>query len=716
MYRLFFIAFLIFCSEYEAIAQVLVKKDISLEDAMLKSSKYSPESLPGLKWYAGTDKILKNSKDRKSVLVSEVGSNQWDTLFNVRELNSACKINLKVVPGYSFISDSIILFQNENNYLKYNLFFKTGEIYTKEPIYGENHDFCLKTGNFAYTISNNLFIARSNGDSSVVTDFKDENIVAGQSIARNEFGIQKGTFWSPDGKILAFYQKNESDVTDYPLVDITTTPAALMSIKYPMAGMLSEIPSVGVYDLTGNSLIYLKTIEDDHYLTNLTWDPSGQFIYIAEINRDQNHFWFNKYDIKSGEKVKTLFEEHNDRYAEPTDEAWFIPGRINEFLWYSYRNGFKHLYRYNTDGKLLNQVTDGLFPVNVILGTDKSGKNIYVSAFDGSGLNDDLYLVSLDKLKMQKLNSELGVHSFVLSKSGKYLIDTYSNLTTPKKINIIDHKSNIVQNLLVSKNPVDSVKIGATEILSILGGDNKTLLNGRIIKPFDFDPAKKYKVFVYVYGGPKLQMVRNGWLAYSSLWMYALANNGYLVFVLDNRGSENRGFEFESIIHRNLGVNETEDQMQGVKYLKSLPYVDTTKMAIHGWSYGGFLTTNIMLKKPGVFKVGVAGGPVINWEWYEVMYGERYMDRPEENPEGYKKSNLLNYVDNLQGDMMFINGSVDPVVVPQHSMAVIKKLIEANKGVDYFTYPMHEHNVYGPDRYHLMKKIFDYVDEKLSKD
>ena len=715
MYRLFLLGMLFVFTHYFSVGQTGVKKDISLEDAMLYSWKYRLESIPGLKWYGNTDRLVKRSVDKMAVLASEIKGNNWDTLFTIDELNSCFGISLRFVADYKFVNDSCILFQYEHDYYKYNLFKNKGRLFAREPIEGDNLDLSNETGNFAFTVDNNLHIKKSNGDCISVTTFDDKNIVAGQSIARNEFGINKGTFWSPDGKKLAFYQKDESDVTEYPLVDITTTPASLRSIKYPMAGMKSEIPSVGVYDLEKNTTVYLATTEgtEDHYLTNLAWDPSGKYIYIAEINREQDHFMFNKYDIVSGKKVRTLFEESNERYTEPQDAAWFIPGKENEFLWFSYRNGYRHLYRYDTEGKLLNQVTDGEFPVSEIIGMDNSGKNIFVLGTDELGLNDVLYSASLEKFKMKKMNTEEGVHDFVLSKTGRYLIDTYANMETPKIINVIDDKSKVVDQLLVADNTLDSVKIGQTEILTLLSPDGKTKLNARMIKPFDFDPSKKYKVFVYVYGGPHMQMIRNGWMAYSPLWMFALANKGYIVFSLDNRGSDNRGFEFESVIHRILGVHEVEDQMKGVEYLKSLPYVDTTKMAIHGWSYGGFLTTSMMLKKPGIFKVGVAGGPVTNWEWYEVMYGERYMDTPEENPEGYKNGNLLNYVDNLEGDMLFVNGSTDPTVVPQNTIAILKKFIEANKQVDYFTYPMHEHNVYGPDRYHLMNKILDYVDDKL---
>ena len=233
-----------------------------------------------------------------------------------------------------------------------------------------------------------------------------------------------------------------------------------------------------------------------------------------------------------------------------------------------------------------------------------------------------------------------------------------------------------------------------------------------MIKPSNFDPSKKYPVFVYVYGGPHAQMINNSYLDGANLWMYWMAEQGYLVFTVDNRGSENRGVAFESIIHGQLGVVEIDDQMKGVEYLKSLPYVDGNRLAIHGWSYGGFMTTSIMLRKPDAFKVGVAGGPVTDWKYYEVMYGERYMDTPLENQKGFDTSSTLNYVKDLKGKLLLIHGTSDDVVVMQNNFALIKKFVEAGKQIDFFPYPMHKHNVQGKDRVHLMQKVLDYVIEK----
>ena len=712
-FLILFVLSLLFVSGY---SQVEVKKELTLEDAVLKRfTDFYPDYIYGLQWRGDSDNLVKKSDDLDALLISDHTGEKWDTLLKVDELNDKLGIQLKRIPSVSWIDHNSFFFKSGSDYYKYNVSEGTGEKFTRFPLEGTNIDLCKKTGNIAYTIDNNLYLKKSNGDCVSVTNFDDKNIVSGQSIARNEFGITKGTFWSPKGSFLAFYQKDESDVKDYPLVDITTREATLKSIKYPMAGMSSEKPKVGIYNVKSGRTIYLNTSEGsvDHYLTNLSWGPDEKFVYLAELNREQNHMWFNKYDVETGEKVKTLFEEQHPKYVEPEQPAWFIPGKNDEFLWFSRRNGFNHLYRYNTEGELLNQVTSGKFPVHSIIGLDESGKFVYVTGADETGLNEYLYIAKLKNDKTKKVSRQFGVHNYRMSGKGEYFIDIYSDLKTPRITQVINKKGKIVNELLISPDPLADVKIGSTELLDITAADNKTILHARIIKPYDFDPSKKYKVLVYLYGGPHAQMVRNAWLAYAPLWMHYMANRGYIIFTVDNRGSANRGFEFENVIHRHLGLNEMNDQMKGVEYLRSLPYIDTSKMAIHGWSFGGFMTTTMMLRQPGTFKVGVAGGPVINWKWYEVMYGERYMDMPRENPEGYKENNLLNYADSLQGNLMLVIGSVDPVVVPQHSMSMLKRFVEAKKQVDFFTYPMHEHNVRGVDRAHLMRKILDYIDDKL---
>ncbi|MEY2629669.1 MAG: hypothetical protein RLZZ469_564, partial [Bacteroidota bacterium] len=534
--------------------------------------------------------------------------------------------------------------------------------------------------------------------------------VSGQSIARNEFGISGGIFWSPKSNYLAFYQKDETEVADYPLLDITETPGKLVNIKYPMIGQKSEKPRVGIYNVaTGKTVFIAPKGSQDDYLTNLSWTPDEKFVLIAELNRGQNDMSLNLYDAATGTFIRTILNEKNPRWVEPEHEAFFPNAKSNNFIWFSEKDGFQNLYYYTLEGKLIKQLTNNAFVAKDIIGTNIAGTEIYFKATGPNPTNMLVYKVDL-KGKQTLITKDQGVHNVVPSADGNWFFDEFSNHDTPSKSLLYD-KNLKAKTLLVSPNKYDGYEIGTAEIKTIKSADGTTDLYTRLIKPSNFDPTQKYPVLVYVYGGPHAQMITNSFLDGANLWMYWMAEQGYLVFTVDNRGSDNRGFAFESSIHRNLGTYEMEDQLKGVEYLKSLPYVDGNRLAVHGWSYGGFMTTSLMLRKADTFKVGVAGGPVIDWKWYEVMYGERYMDTPAENAKGFEENTVYNYVKNLKGKLLLIHGTSDDVVVEQHNLSLVKKFVEAGKQVDYFPYPMHKHNVTGKDRVHLIQKVLNYVIE-----
>jgi len=426
----------------------------------------------------------------------------------------------------------------------------------------------------------------------------------------------------------------------------------------------------------------------------------------------ENMYWSqNLYDVKSGKKIKTLFEEKNERWVEPEHDAVFLPKSTTNFIWMSERDGFMNLYLYNTSGKLIRQLTHFKFVIKSILGFDEKGKSVFVEATGKDGRNTHTFKVDLSNGKAINITPVNGVHHTQLSTNGNYLIDNYSSLTIPRKITIVTTKTGKSTTLLSAENPLKGYKTSSTEFVTLKSNDGFDLY-GRIIKPANFDPDKKYPVLVYVYGGTHAQLVTNNWLGGASMWMTSFATqHEYIVFTIDNRGSANRGFDFESIIHRKAGEAAMEDQIIGIDYLKSLSYINSERIAVHGWSYGGFMTCSLMLRHPNIFNAAAAGGPVIDWKYYEIMYGERYMDTPQENAEGYEKSRVDQYISNLDGKLLIIHGSVDPTVVPQHSMVLLKEAVEKEVQVDFFTYPMHPHNVRGKDRVHLMKKILDYIVE-----
>jgi len=546
----------------------------------------------------------------------------------------------------------------------------------------------------------------------ITKDGSHDLVYGGNYVHRAEFGIHKGTFWSPRGNLIAFYREDMSNVTNYPLVDITKRIAEVKNIKYPMAGMESENVTIGIFDTKTNKTINLNTGEpDEHYLTNITWSPDEKYIYISELNRAQNHLKLNKYDVATGQFVKTLFEESNPRYVEPEHPLYFVPGK-NEFLFFSERDGYNHLYLYTDDGELIKQITKGKWVVTSLLGFDASAENIFYVSNERNPIERDVYKLNIQSNEKTLLTKKHGTHSPNFNEDKNFFIDQFSSLETPKDYYLTDNNGNEIKTVFSANNPFNDYKIGKMSVFTLMNENGDSLFT-RMIKPIDFDSTKKYPVVIYVYGGPHSQLIRNTWMGNSWIWQYYMAQKGYIMLTLDGRGTDYRGFEFESAIHRNLGQLETNDQKVGIDYLYTLPYVDTNRIGVHGWSYGGFMTISLMQKYPEVFKVGVAGGPVTDWKFYEIMYGERYMDTPQENPEGYANSRITDKVDQLNGHLMIIHGAQDGTVVWQHSLEYLRNCIEKDIPVDYFVYPTHEHNVRGVDRIHLMKKVTQYFDDYL---
>ena len=391
----------------------------------------------------------------------------------------------------------------------------------------------------------------------------------------------------------------------------------------------------------------------------------------------------------------------------------FIPGENDEFIWWSERDGYDHLYLYNTNGKLLRQLTKGKWVVNEIAGMTAGGRKVIITAAKESPLEKHIYAVTLENGKMERIDKGAGMHTATCSEDGKYVLDVYNGAGIPKNTYIRATDGSYSEELVKSADPLAGYDRAEVRNVTIKAADGVTTLYGKLILPPHFDSNKKYPTIVYLYNGPNVQLIHNSFPESGNLWYEYMAQHGYIIFTMDGRGSWNRGLAFEQATFRHLGDVEMDDQMKGVDYLKSLPYVDASRMGVHGWSFGGFMTTSLMLKHPGVFKCAVAGGPVMDWKMYEVMYTERYMDLPSENPDGYENANLLDKVKNLKGKLLLIHGTSDNTVVWQHSIDLIKKSVDEGVQVDYFVYPGHEHNVRGKDRVHLMQKISTYFDDYL---
>lgn len=569
----------------------------------------------------------------------------------------------------------------------------------------------------AYNIGESVYVQDGLGQRRVVTADTAVGIVNGRAVHQQEFGISGGIFWAPNGESLAFYRMDESMVGEYPLLDVTTRAATSRPFRYPMAGTASHHVTVGVFDASreGARVVWLQTGGDpEHYLTNVTFTPDSREVIIAELDRGQSHMRLNRYDARTGALLGTLLEERDAEYVEPLSPPHFLPDGRGAFVWESQRSGHNHLYLYGAGGQLQRELTGGEWDVLGVYGFSVTGDELFIASNEGAVLERHVDGVSLRDGTRRRLTDARGYHTAVMDFTGGRFAASWSDGLNPGGFYVRGLGRGRRIDLLTAEDPLAGFAMPEIELVTIKAADGVTDLYGRLLKPVGMEQGRRYPVVVYVYGGPHAQLVDGSWLYGVRYWELLMAQRGYVVFVLDNRGSANRGFAFEQVIHRKLGQAELADQLEGVKFLRNLPYVDSGRMGVHGWSYGGFMTMT-MLMKSDAFRVGVCGGPVIDWQYYEVMYGERYMDGPADNAEGYAWADLKRAVGGLAGKrLLIVHGLQDNVVVPQHTLGFMKACVDAGRTeVDAFFYPGHSHNVRGRDRIHLMRKVTEYFDLHL---
>ena len=704
------------------------QREFTLEDLNFGGNNYH-NMVPKnryLTWWG--DQLVRLDVEECSTVDKKTGKEK--PLFTVDDINKwaetkddSDKIRHLMYASFPYPGKPLVLVSRKNERLLID--FKAKKTVWKQRAEGETHaDWNAKSRAVAFVKDDNLYVTDAEGNTRQLTKDGSHDIVYGQSVHRDEFGIHKGTFWSNDGQKLAFYRMDQSMVTDYPLVNIDTRVATELPTKYPMAGETSHKVTVGVYDLKTGKTVYLKAGDPtDRYFTNIAWSPANKAVYMIELNRDQTDMELVKYDASTGEKLSTLYKEHHDKYVHPVNPITFLPWDADKFILQSEKDGYNHLYLFNTKGEQLKQITSGKWVVLDLIGfTSKPGEVLILST-ESSPIQNNIYKVNVETGKRTLLDNGRGCHANtygggghrypMLSASGRYAFDSFSEPDVPRCIDIIDIEKEKGYSYFKADNPWTGYNVPEYSCGTIKAADGVTDLYYRMVKPVNFDPNKKYPTVVYVYGGPGVRNVEARWHYASRSWETYMAQKGYLLFILDNRGSSDRGRDFEQATFRHLGVEEMKDQLKGVEYLKSLEYVDTTRMGVHGWSYGGFMTTSLMTTYPDVFKVGVAGGPVIDWKWYEVMYGERYMDTPQVNPDGYAETSLINKAKNLKGKLQIIIGTDDPTVVPQHALSFIKKCNEVGTQPDFYVYPGEGHNMMGHQSVHLHERITQYFEDYL---
>lgn len=682
-------------------------QNIDLEGVF--TGKYRMDDLQNLSWRPQTHQYTYVKND--TILCVDAVSGKVKERISLQNINNrVIGSPFKKIPFYQWLDKDQIYFPGANELISTSFAgVLTGITLPKNSI-----DRSLKHKLFVVEEEGNIFVKSeiNNYQSILLCPDTGQNIVFGKTVHRSEWGIGEGQYISPNGNYIAFYRLDESMVTDYPLVDVSGTIAVETPIKYPMAGQNNHQVSVGIFDVkasmsAGKTVYhYIQTdSKDGEFLTNITFTPDEKYLFITHLNRAQNVALLVQYEVKTGKKIKVLIEETSNQYVEPSTRPYFLT-KFPFFIWQSDRDGWNHLYLYDMNGKLISQLTKGNWQVNELFGLDSKEETLFFSSTDPNPTGNYIYSIQMKTKKIKPIATTIGTHTPIFSSDKSYCIDYFTNLETPRVINLIQIKDNKTKTLLTAENPYKDANLGESKIVTIKNNNGEDLYC-RITFPPQFDETKKYPVFLYIYGGPHSQMVTNTFLS-GGVFLQYMAQKGFIVFSLDNRGTSKRGAAFEKCIHRQLGKLEMEDQMSGVDYLKSLPYVDPQNISLDGWSYGGFMIMSLITNYPEQFNTATCGGPVIDWSWYEIMYGERYMDTPEENPQGYAAAAILPKVKNIKTNLLVFHGAQDDTVLWQHSLKLINQAIKDGIIMDYFVYPNHPHNVRGKERVHLWKMIENY--------
>ncbi len=705
----------------------MAQKQFTLEDLNFGGTNYHNMVAKNryTTWWGS--QLVRLDADRCSLVNKTTGKEQ--PLFTLDQLNrwmktdESAKVHSLYYVSFPYAGKSLVYVMAKGR--RYLVDFKKHKTVWQQDAAAETlADWNAVSRNVAYVKDYNLFVRTADGVEHQISNDASREILYGTSVHRDEFGWSKGTFWSPNGEKLLFTRMDQTMVSDYPQVIIPevdwqpeegqsriATPAP---DKYPMAGEKMHKVTLGVYDMKTGQTVYLKAGDPtDRYFTNPAWSPDGRTVYLFELNRDQNDCQLVSYNAETGERIAELYRETDPKYVEPLHPIVFLPWDPNYFVMQSQRDGYNHLYLYKKDGTLVRQITSGPWVVMEMLGFDSKHKAIIYASNECSPIQRNLWIVDVNTGKRALYDNGAGWHNGMLSADGLWLVDNWQEPDVPRKICITNVATARHTPYFTADDPWKGYSVPEYRCGTIKAADGVTDLYYRMVMPVGFDPSKKYPTIVYVYGGPHAHNVDARWHYCSRSWETYMAQKGYLLFIVDNRGSENRGKAFEQVTFRHLGIEEMKDQMEGVKFLKTLPYVDASRLGVHGWSFGGFMTTNLMLTYPDVFKVGVAGGPVVDWKWYEVMYGERYMDTPQSNPEGYAGSSLLPKAKNLKGRLEIIIGDNDATVVPQHALTFLKACIGAGTQPDFFVYPGEPHNMRGHQSVHLHERISRYFDDYL---
>ncbi len=719
----FFSAFILFIFVINPV--ISQTKEITLDD-IYKKGMFYPRSIQGIRSMNDGEHYTTLVQGQKIIKYSYLTGEEVETVLNLNDIDPGI---LTSISDYDFSPDESKILLETNRVSIYRHSYKADfyvyDIKTKNIVSVSKNgqqqlaSFSPDGKNVAFVRENNLFYKDLAHDAEIqiTSDGEWNNIINGAPdwVYEEEFGFSKAFGWSPEGDKIAFYKFDESRVKQFNMTMYGELYPEWYQFKYPKAGEENAIVEILVFDLATEKIKKMDIgTETDQYIPRIKWTKDNNTLAIMRLNRKQNKIDILFADALNGSS-NVVYTEENKRYIAEVDDDYITFVENNSFIISSEKSGYKHFNLYSNDGSLINQITSGDYDCNGFLGYNENDKSLYFSSFERSALQRDVYKIKLTGKGKKLLTEKEGTNRTYFSNNFKYFINIYSNANTPYNITLNDKNGKqlrVIEDNARLKATMDEYGFAKKEFISI-PTSHQYELNGFIIKPKNFDPNKEYPLFMYVYGGPESQEVTDAFSTRDA-WFQMLAQKGYIVACIDNRGTDGRGEDFRKATYLELGKLETEDQIEAAKYLGSLSYIDKDRIGMFGWSYGGFMTLSCLTKGADVFKMGISVAPVTNWRFYDTIYTERFMRTPQENASGYDDNSPINHVDKLKGKLLLVHGMGDDNVHFQNSVELTEKMVQANKQFEMQFYPNKNHGIYGGNTtYHLYTRMTNFILENL---
>ncbi len=699
-------------------------KNIELED-IWASRTFSPEWVWGINSMDDGIHYSSLNYGENSVYITEYSYETGDSVSTIVHSDDIDGIKFD---AYSFSADenkvllptnteSIYRYSTRSKYYIYDRLTKETDLLSE----GKQRlaQFSPNGSKVAFVRANNIFIKDLNSKEEVqiTTDGVLNKIINGATdwVYEEEFAFDNGIYWNADGTKLAFYRFNEENVPEFSMDIFTELYPEQSRFKYPKAGETNSSVQIFIHDLiTGLTTEADIKTEEEFYIPRIKWTKDENLLSVQRMNRHQNNLDFLLVNANNG-SAHTIFTETDAAYIDITDNLNFLQDK-KHFIWTSEKSGYNHIYLYNLKGKQVRKITKGDYDVTDFYGVDEENNIVYYASAERSPLNRDIYAVKLNGKNKRVLTNKIGTNKATFSTSFKYFINQHSDANSPYLFSLYDASGSEVRVLKDNaklKRTLGEYSLSKKEFFTFNNSEG-TVLNGWMMKPHDFDETKEYPLFMYLYGGPGSQQVTDSWGGSNFMWYQMLTQQGYIVACVDNRGTGARGSVFKKCTYKQLGKLETEDQIEANKYLGSLPYIDSSRIGIFGWSYGGYMSSLCLLKGADYFKMAIAVAPVTNWRYYDTIYTERYMRTPQENASGYDDNSPINHVNKLKGKYLLVHGSADDNVHYQNTMEMTSALVNANKDFDMFIYPNKNHGIYGGyTRLHLFRKMSNFIQQNL---